>query len=79
MGYIDPETCCLRVNAVRNEYRIGEVAEIFGVCRKTVWKWSKRTRKVDRPGYRGMSKQRHKTHRKVIEATKVAIVVLREV
>ncbi len=66
------------VNAVRNGYNVGEAAEIFGVSRKTVWKWCKRTMKVGRPVYRDLSKRPHTIHRKVTENAEVAIVVLRE-
>lgn len=78
MGCLNPETRRLMVNAVRNGYNVGEVAKIFGVSRKTVWKWCKRTMKVGRPIYRDHSKRPQTIHRKVTETAEVAIVVLRE-
>lgn len=78
MGCLDPETRRLMVNAVRNGHKIGEVAEIFDVSRKTVWKWCKRTMKVGRPSYKDLSKRPHTIHMKVTESAEVAIVVLRE-
>jgi transposase len=78
MGCLDPETRRLMVNAVRNGRKIGEVAEIFDVSRNTVWKWCKRTMKVGRPVYKDLPKRPHTIHKKVTEATEVAIVVLRE-
>lgn len=78
MGYLNSETRHLMVNAVRNGYKVGEAAKIFDVCRKTVWKWCKRSMKVGRPVYRDLSKRPHKIHRKVTEAAEVAIILLRE-
>ena len=78
MGCLDPKTRRLMVNAVRNGHKVGEVAEIFDVSRKTVWKWCKRTMKVGRPVYRDLPKRPHTIYRKVTEAAEVAIVVLRE-
>jgi transposase InsO family protein len=78
MGCLDPESRRLMVNAVRKGYKIGEVAKIFNVSRKTVWKWCKRTMRVGRPVYRDLPKRPHTIHRKVTEAAEVGIVVLRE-
>jgi len=78
MGCLDSETRRLMVNAVRKGYKIKDVAEIFGVSRKTVWKWCKRTMKRGRPVYRDRPKRPHTTHSKVTEAALVAIIVLRE-
>jgi len=66
------------VEAVRNGYKVQDVTRIFNVCRKTVWKWCKRTRKRGRPIYRDQSKRPHRNHRKVTRNAEIAIVVLRE-
>jgi hypothetical protein len=66
------------VNAVRNGYKIKDVARIFNISRKTVWKWCKRTRKRGRPIYRDLPKRPHKIHKKVTKAAEIAIIVLRE-
>ena len=78
MGCLDPESRRLMVNAVRKGYKVNEVAKIFSVNRKTVWKWCKRTMKVGRPVYRDLPKRPHMIHLKVTEAAEVAIVVLRD-
>ena len=69
MGCLDSETRRLMVNAVRKGYKLKDVAEIFGVSRKTVWKWCKRTMKRGRPVYRDRSKRPRTTHSKVTEGS----------
>ena len=75
---VTPEIRELIVKARRNGKRVKDIAEMFDVSRKTVWKWCKRTRKVGRPVYRDRSSKPHRVYRKIIPVVEEAILVLRD-
>jgi putative transposase len=75
---VTPEIRELIVKARRNGKRVEDIAEMFDVSRKTVWKWCKRTMKVGRPVYRDRSRKPHRIHRKITPNVEEAILVLRD-
>ena len=45
------------VSARKAGNKVKDIAQMFGVCRKTVWKWWKRTRKRGGLSYNNLSKE----------------------
>lgn len=75
---VTPEIRELIVKARRNGKKVEDIAEMFDVSRKTVWKWCKRTMKVGRPVYRDRSKKPHRVYRKITPTVEEAIILLRD-
>ena len=75
---VTPEIRELIVKARRNGKKVNDIAEMFDVSRKTVWKWCKRTMKVGRPVYKDKSKKPHRIHRKITPNVEEAILLLRD-
>ena len=75
---VTPEIRELIVNARRNGKRVKDIAEMFDVNRKTVWKWWKRIHKKGWPNYRDRSRKPHTTHKKVTPLVEEAILLLRD-
>ena len=75
---VTPEIRELIVKARRNDKKVNDIAEMFDVSRKTVWKWCKRTMKVGRPVYKDKSKKPHRIHRKITPNVEEAILLLRD-
>lgn len=75
---VTPEIRELIVKARRNGKRVKDIAEMFDVNRKTVWKWCKRTMKVGRPVYRDRSRKPYRVHRKITPNVEEAILLLRD-
>lgn len=78
MGYTTMETRKAMVRAVRVGIKVTDVAKIFGVSRKTVWKWHKRVSKRGRPYYRDLSRRPHRRYPKVNPYIENAIIILRD-
>ena len=78
MGYTMVETRKAMVRAVRAGIKVTEVAKIFGVSRKTVWKWCKRVSRRGGPYYRDLSRRPHRTYPKVNPYIENAIIILRD-
>ena len=75
---VTPEIRELIVKARRNGKKVMDIAEMFDVSRKTVWKWCKRISKKGWPNYRDRSRKPHRIHRKITPNVEEAILVLRE-
>jgi transposase InsO family protein len=75
---VTPEIRELIVKARRNGKRVKDIAEMFDVNRKTVWKWCKRTMRVGRPVYRDRSKKPYRVYRKITPTVEEAILLLRD-
>jgi transposase InsO family protein len=75
---VTPEIRELIVKARRNGKRVKDIAEMFDVSRKTVWKWCKRTMKVGRPVYKDRSKKPFRIYRKITPNVEEAIILLRD-
>jgi len=75
---VTPEIRELIVKARRNGKRVKDIAEMFDVTRKTIWKWCKRTMKVGRPNFRNRSSKPHCIHRKITPTAEEAIIILRD-
>jgi len=73
---VTPEIRELIVKARRNGKRVKDIAEMFDVNRKTVWKWCKRTMKVGRSLYRDRSSKPHWIHRKITPIAEESIIIL---
>lgn len=78
MGYTTVETRKAMVKAVKLGTKVKDVAKIFDVSRKTVWKWRKRVSKKGWPNYRDRSKKPHTIYSKVDPYVENAIVILRD-
>ena len=78
MSGVTPEIIRLIVNARRKGKPVKDIAGMFDVSRKTVWKWCKRTMKVGRPVYHNKSKKQHRIHRKITPNIEEAILLLRD-
>lgn len=78
MGYTTVETRKAMVKAVKLGMKVIDVARIFDVSRKTVWKWRKRVSKKGWPNYRDHSKKPHTIYSKVDPYVENAIVILRD-
>jgi len=78
MSGVTPEIRRLIVNARRKGKPVKDIADMFDVSRKTVWKWCKRTKKVGRPVYHDKSKKPHRIHRKITPNIEEAILLLRD-
>ena len=66
------------VRAVKIGMKKQDVARVFDVSRKTVWKWCKRICKKGWPNYRDRSKRPHTTYSKVDPYVENAIIILRD-
>ena len=75
---VTPEIRELIVKARRKGKQVKDIAEMFDVSRKTVWKWHKRISKKGWPNYRDRSRKPHRIHRKITPNVEEAILVLRE-
>ena len=64
------------VSARKAGNKVKDIAQMFGVCRKTVWKWWKRTRK-GADSYNNLSKEPKTIYRKVNEAMEEQIIAIR--
>jgi len=78
MGYLSPEIRRLIVRARKNGKRVKDIAEMFCVSRKTVWKWHKRICRKGWPNYRDLSRRPHRTYPKVNPYIENAIIILRD-
>lgn len=65
------------VSARKAGNKVKDIAQMFGVCRKTVWKWWKRTRKRGGLSYNNLSKEPKTIYRKVNEAMEEQIIAIR--
>jgi transposase InsO family protein len=75
---VTPEIRELIVKAKRNGKRVKDIAEMFDVNRKTVWKWCKRSMKVGRPVYRNRSSKPNRIYRKITPIVEESIIILRD-
>jgi len=78
MGQTTVETRKAMVRAVKLGMKRQDVAKVFDVSRKTVWKWCKRICKKGWPNYRDRSKRPHTTYSKVDPYVENAIIILRD-
>jgi transposase InsO family protein len=78
MGCTTVETRKAMVKAVKLGMKVKDVARIFDVSRKTVWKWRKRVSRKGWPNYRDRSKKPHTIYSKVDPYVENAIVILRD-
>jgi transposase InsO family protein len=78
MSSVTPEIRKLMVDARRKGKPVKDIADMFDVSRKTVWKWCKRTMKPGRPVYQDKSKKPHRIHRKITPNVEEAILLLRD-
>jgi transposase InsO family protein len=78
MHGITPEVRKLIVKARRNGKRVKDIAEMFDVSRKTIWKRCKRVSKKGWPNYRDRSRKPHNVHKKVTPLVEEAILLLRD-
>lgn len=78
MGYTTVETRKAMIRAVKHGMKVKDVAKIFEVSRKTVWKWRKKICKKGWPNYRDRSKRPHTTYPKVNPYVENAIIILRD-
>ena len=77
MKTISPDVKKRIVDAVRQGYSKSLVAKMFGVSRKTVWRYCKQWRKRGRPTYRDKPRRPKHPRKKVTPEVERAIVVLR--
>jgi len=75
---VTPEIRELIVKARRNGKKVKDIAEMFDVSRRTVWKWRKRISKKGWDNYRDRSRKPHRTHRKITPNVEEVILVLRD-
>jgi len=75
---VTPEIRKLMIKARRNGKQVMDIAEMFDVSRKTVWKWYKRVSKKGWPNYRDRSKRPHTIHKKITPLAEEAILLLRD-
>lgn len=75
---VTPEIRELIVKARRKGKKVKDIAEMFDVSRKTVWKWHKRISKKGWPDYRDRSRKPYRIHRKITPNVEEAILILRE-
>lgn len=68
----------LMVSARRKGEKVKDIARMFGRCRKTVWKWWKRTRKRGGISYRSLSTLPKTIYRKVDRKLEEQIVAIRK-
>jgi transposase InsO family protein len=78
MGHTTIETRKAMVRAVKLGMKKQDVAKVFDVSRKTVWKWCKRICKKGWPNYRDRSKKPHTMYSKVDPYVENAIIILRD-
>ncbi len=75
---ITPEIRELIVKARRNGKKVKDIAEMFDVSRKTVWKWRKRAHHPGKTNFRDHSRKPHRIHRKITPNVEDAILILRD-
>ena len=75
---ITPEIRELIVKARRNGKKVKDIAEMFDVSRKTVWKWTKRVHHPGKTNFRDHSRKPHRIHRKITPNVEDAILILRD-
>ena len=68
----------LIVSARRKGEKVKDITRMFGVCRKTVWKWWKRTRRRDGLSYKDLSKVPKTIYRKVDRKLGEQIIAIRK-
>jgi len=56
MRHVTPEVRRLIVRARRSGMRVKDIVKIFGVSRKTVWKWMRRAKHPGRESFQGSTK-----------------------
>lgn len=79
MGHhITPEIRKLIVSAKRRGARTKDIAKMFNVHRKTVWKWCKRAKHRGRESFKDKSKRPKNIKKKTTIEIENAIIVLRE-
>ena len=78
MGYTTIETRRAMIRALRTGVRVKDVARIFDVSRKTVWKWRKRICRKGWPHYGNISRRPHTIYPKITPHIENAIVLLRD-
>lgn len=79
MGHhITPEIRKLIVSAKRRGERTKDIAKMFNVHRKTVWKWCKRAKHRGRESFKDLSKKPKNIKKKVTVEIENAIIVLRD-
>ena len=67
----------LIVAAKRRGEKVKDIARMFGVSRKTVWKWWKRTRRRGGISYKDLSRRPHTIYRKVDRQIENQIIAFR--
>jgi len=66
------------VRAGRIGKKVKDIAEMFGVCRWTVWKWRKRANHRGRTSFKDRSRRPLKIRSKVTKEIENAVIVLRD-
>lgn len=78
MHHVTPEVRRLMVKARKNGMKVKDIVRIFGVSRKTVWKWVRRAKHPGRESFKDLPKTPHKVKRKIDVYTENAIIILRD-
>jgi len=78
MGYTTVETRKAIIRARKLGMKVNDIAKIFRISRKTVWKWHKRICRKGWPNYRDLSRRPHRTYPKVNPYIENAIIILRD-
>jgi len=78
MPNVTPEMRRLIVRAKKAGKRTKDIAEFFGVSRKTVWKWNKRAHHPGKESFRDKSRKPHNIERKITPIIDNAIIILRD-
>ncbi len=68
----------LIVRAKKCGKKIKDIAEFFGVSRKTVWKWVKRVYHPEKESFRDRSRRPHNIRRRITPVIENAIIILRD-
>ncbi|HEC86661.1 MAG TPA: helix-turn-helix domain-containing protein [Thermoplasmatales archaeon] len=78
MHHVTPEVRRLMVKARKNGMKVKDIVRIFGVSRKTVWKWVRRAKHPGRESFKDLPKTPHNVKRKIDVYTENAIIILRD-
>lgn len=78
MPNVTPEIRELIVRAKKCGKRTKDIAEFFGVSRKTVWKWVKRAYHPGKESFRDRSRRPHNIKKIVTPVIENAIIILRD-
>jgi len=78
MHHVTPEVRSLMVKARKNGMKVKDIVRIFGVSRKTVWKWVRRAKHPGRESFKDLPKTPHNVKRKIDVYTENAIIILRD-